>query len=182
VHDRLVELVDLQAIYYIVAAAGILVASLNYLRVSIEDSKKKRIEITNNMMQTLISKEGVRTYLELLYMEWTDYDDFERKYGTDFNFDSAVKRFHLWITYDILGHQLMKGLVDAETIYDAYGTFGIWTWDKFEPLLDEHRRRYVGKSGYQGWEYLAKEMMKIKQRRDPGFVVAKTYAKYVPES
>jgi hypothetical protein len=47
----MVDLAEIQAAYYIVAATGIFVASVNYLRVSLEDSKKKRIETTNNLMR-----------------------------------------------------------------------------------------------------------------------------------
>lgn len=175
----MVDLTEIQAVYYIVAAVGIFVVSANYLRVSIEDSNKKRIETTNNLMQTLISKDGIRSYFEMLNLDWTDYNDFERKYGTDFNMESAVTRFHLWATYDTIGHLLRKGLFDEETVYDAYGIFTLWMWDKFEPLLDEHRRRYVGKDMYRGWEYLAGAMMRAKKRRDPEYVIPKTYTKYV---
>jgi hypothetical protein len=177
----MVELAELQAIYYIIATAGILVASINYLRVSIEDSKKKRVETTNNVMSSIASKDGIRSYFELLNMEWTDYDDFERKYGTDFNFESAVTRFHTWTTYDILGNLLRKGLADEETIYDSYGTIALWTWHKFESILDEHRRRYVGKDSYRGWEYLANAMMRIKKSRDPEFTIPEAYSKYIPD-
>jgi hypothetical protein len=131
----MVELVELKAMYYIVAAAGILVASLNYLRVSIEDSKKKRIEITNNMMRAR-------------------------------DFEIATKRFHLWITYDILGHQLMKGLVDAETRA---------RWGKYGLIIRELRTRFNGSDWMEGFEYLAGEMMKIKQQRSPGYVVPSVF-------
>jgi hypothetical protein len=177
----MVEFQDIQTAYYIIAAVGIFVASANYLRVSIEDSKKRRIETTNNMMQTLISKDGLRSWLELLNMEWSDYDDFERKYGTDYNFESAITRLHMWYTYDILGYQLMKGLVDEETIYDAYGSLAIWIWDKFKPILDEHRRKYSPKEQWRGWEYLANSMLKVRKRRDPEYVTPKTYTKYIPD-
>ena len=177
----MVSFQDIQTAYYIVAAVGIFVASANYLRVSIEDSKKKRIETTNNLMKTLTSKEGIHEYFELLNMEWKDYDDFEKKYGSDFNFESAITRYHIWTTYDILGHQLEKGLVDEETIYDAWGIFTLWTWDKFEPILDENRRRYVGKDAYRGWEYLSGAMRRIKKRREPEYVVPEAYARYIPE-
>ena len=176
----MVELATIQTVYYIVAAVGILVASINYVRVSLEDARKKRIDTTNDLMQIFTSKEGVRSYLELLNMSWKDYDDFERKYGTDANFENAVTRVNIWFTYDSLGHLLRKGLIDLETVYDSAGVFTLWTWDKFEPILDEHRRRYVGNDVYRGWEYLAGEVMKMKLKRDPSYKVPEMFAKYIP--
>ncbi len=47
--------------------------------------------------------ENPETWLELLNMEWSDYDDFERKYGSDYNLDNVAKRHLFWIYFDALG-------------------------------------------------------------------------------
>jgi hypothetical protein len=36
-------------------------------------------------------------------MEWKDYDEFERKYGSDFNLDNYAKRTTTMIHYNMLG-------------------------------------------------------------------------------
>jgi hypothetical protein len=144
----MVSFEEIQATYFIVATVGIIVASANYLRVTLEDSKKKRIDTANNLMQMLTCRDGARSWLELLNMEWTDYEDFERRYGTDYNLDNAVLRTHIWFTYDTIGHQVREGLADMRTVYYSAGIFALWMWVKFEPIIDEHRRRYVGRDMY----------------------------------
>ncbi len=177
----MVDLALLQSVSYIAGAIGVCVAAVYYIVNLSMSQRKAKIDTTNQLLQLIVSREGVREYLELLNMEWKDYDDFEKKYGTDYNFDSAVSRIHIWFTYDSLGHSLMNGLADLETIYDSAGVFASWTWEKFKPIIEEHRRRYTGPDQYVGWEYLAGEMMKIKRKRSPSFKIPETFTRYVPE-
>ena len=44
------------------------------------------------LYQRLNNVESMRKWVEAMNMEWTDYDDFEKKYGTDFNPDGAALR------------------------------------------------------------------------------------------
>jgi hypothetical protein len=175
----LVDLVLLQSLSYVAAAIGVCVAALNYLRISIEEEKKKKIQTANNIMNVLTSKEGVKSWIELLNMEWTDYDDFERKYGTDFNVESSVARYHVFFSYETIGNMVRSSLADAHTVFLANGWVCIFMWDKFRQVIEENRRRYSGKDAWTGFEYLAGEMAKIKSSGDPLWVVPPAYGKYV---
>ena len=176
----MVSIEEIQAAYYMVAATGVMLAAVFYLLNLRETRRTRRIDTANNLMQMLTCKEGARAWLELLNMAWSDYDDFEKKYGTDYNLDNAVLRTHIWFTYDTIGHQVKKGLADLDTVYDSTGIFALWMWRKFQPVIDEHRRRYVGSDMYRGWEYLAGEILKLKLERDPSYKVPETFIKYIP--
>jgi hypothetical protein len=80
----MVSIEEIQAAYYMVAATGVLIAAVFYilnLRVQQENmkgtAKNRRATLTNNILQTFLSDEGMAKFLELLSMEWTDFDDFE---------------------------------------------------------------------------------------------------------
>jgi hypothetical protein len=112
-------------------------------------------------------------------MEWKDYDDFEKKYGSDINPDNYAKRMSVWTSCDMLGHLLKKNIADVETCYISGGTFAIFVWEKFKDILIEHRRRYVGADTYGGLEYLSNEMLKLRRKNAPSYQVSKIFTKYI---
>lgn len=116
-----------------------------------------------------------------MYMAWKDYDDFEKKYGSDVDLDNVSKRLTIWYSFNVLGNLLKTGLADKETIYGIMSTLAVWAWAKFDPIMGEHRRRYTGKDGFSGFEYLATEMLKMKKQKDPTWEPAKEFLKYIPD-
>jgi hypothetical protein len=177
----LVDLAEIQVAYYMVAATGVLVAATFYVINLRETRTNIRITLTNNIMQTLYSATRLRQAIEMLHMEWTDYEDFEKKYGTEKNIDSASIRLSLWYNFNTLGELLRRGLVDEDTLYYALGWNVVTLWQKFESVVIEHRRRYMSKDQWTGFEYLAKRMFARMNEVDPGYKVPKTYDKYIRE-
>jgi hypothetical protein len=129
-------------------------------------------------MQSILTEQAQRNWIELMNMEWTDYDDFERKYGSDVDPDNYARRMSVWQKYNMLGHLLKKKVVDAEILYISGGTFSIFIWEKFKPILNEHGRRYVGSDAYTGIEFLADEMLKLRIKNDPTYTVPELFTKY----
>jgi hypothetical protein len=177
----LVDLAEIQTAYYMVAATGVLVAAAYYVMNIREQSRSRRIAQTNNLMQSLLSVESQKIFGELLNTEWKDYDDFERKYGSDFNLDNFSKRSFLWYSFDTLGTLLKAGLADVETLYSIGTIWVTFLWIKYEPVILELRRRTLGRDELSGFEYLAKEMLRIKLERDPSYRMPETLLRYVPD-
>jgi hypothetical protein len=145
------------------------------------NQRNSKIALTNNIMKTLTSETAQKSWIELMNMQWDDYDDFEKKYGSDVNPDNYAKRMSVWQSYNLLGHLLEKNVVDADTCYIAGGTFSIYVWQKYKQILDEHSKRYVGSDAYTGLEYLAEEMLKLRIKNDSSFEVPDTFTKYLPD-
>jgi hypothetical protein len=80
-------------------------------------------------------------------MEWKDYDDFEKKYGSNYNLDNFAKRMHFFYIFEGIGGLLKAGLVDADTLYPVVWRLATFLWFKFQPTIAENRRRYTGKDG-----------------------------------
>jgi hypothetical protein len=180
----LVDLAEIQAAYYMVAATGVLVAAIFYVLNLRATQRNMRVALTSTLMGNILDDKVWRKWLDLLYMEWSDYDDFERRYGTDAGeegMDNASKRLALWNYYNTLGNLLRRGLVDRETLYDANGMTCSYIWAKFRLVIEEHRRRYSGKDAYSGFEYLVNEMLRMKAERDSSWKVPENFAKYIPE-
>jgi hypothetical protein len=190
----LVDLVEIQAAYYMVAATGVLIAAVYYvmtlkttqrnqelmLKAQQQNLETRRIALMDSIIARSINKEAMRSIFELLRYEWSDYGDFERKYGSENNVEAAATRYAVWNGYDSIGMMLRKDMVEAEDIYDV-GSVCIYIWVKFKPVIEENRRRYNGESYLKDFEYLYEEMMKVKLSRDPSYRVPETLDRYVPE-
>jgi hypothetical protein len=174
-------MVDYQAVSILFAGVSIGLAAIYYIFTLRINQRSSRIALTNNLMQTLLSEEAQRRWIEMINMEWLDYDDFERKYGSDVNVDNAAKRMSLWTSCNVFGYLMKENIVDAETFYVAGGQTSMWIWEKFKDIIAEHRARYGGVDSFSGFEYLAEEMMRIKRKNDPGFKVPEKFGKYIPD-
>jgi hypothetical protein len=175
----MVDLVLLQSVSYVAAAIGVCIAAIYYAFMVRINQRTMRITLTNNLIQRLLTDEFVTKFTELMYMDWEDYDDFERKYGSDNNPENYNKRTTIWGTLDSLGILLLKGLADKDVLYNSQMAFSsVFLWSKFQSVLEENRRRYTGKDGWIGLEHLAKEMLRTKRIRDPAYKVPEAYLRY----
>ena len=132
-------------------------------------------------MQTLQTYEGMRRWIDLMNMEWKDYDDLEKRYGSDVNPDNFANRSTMFRFYNAMGYLVESGLADVETVHKLNGIGPIWVWAKFEPIIKENRRRYSGKNEYWGMEYHAGEVLKVKLRDDPSYKVPERFTRYLAD-
>jgi len=180
-------MVDAQTVGVLVTAASVTVAAIYYmftLRTNQRNLKMnletRKLQLITSLSQSLFSENGFKTYGELMNMEWKDYDDFERKYGSDFNLDNYSKRTSVNYTYNMIGMLLREKLVEPETLY-RMGLLGAsFMWYKFEDVINESRRRYMGKDNQEDFEFFAKEMLRIKMIRDPEYKLPEAFLKYIP--
>ena len=184
----MVSFEEIQAAYYMVAATGVLVAAIYYvmtLRATQRNMKTtiemQKLQFFTSIYQQIFNEDGYKRYGELMNMEWKDYDDFEKKYGSDYNLENYAKRNTTWNSFNTLGILLRDGIVDIDTLYKM-STEGLsLMWIKFESVIMEQRRRYNGENFYANWEYLANELRKNKLKREPSYRFPETFIRYVQE-
>jgi hypothetical protein len=97
-------MVDLQTIGVLVAAASVVAFMVNSILTSRREEKRSQLMLETRqnqlMMQVNESMTNVgfwRDVIDLMNMEWTDMDDFERKWGTGGNPEAAraIKSFQV---------------------------------------------------------------------------------------
>jgi hypothetical protein len=184
----MVDLSLLQSASYIVGALGVGVAAFYYvmtLRVQqtnmVHTLETRRIALIESVTIRTTNEEGMRSWFELLRYEWKDYEDFERKYGSENNPNAAAKRYGTWATYNSIGSMLRKEMVGAEDLYDIGLVSSVFLWEKFGSIIDEIRRRYMGRYYLRDLEYLAGEMNRVGRQKDPSFKVPETLDKFIPD-
>ena len=177
----MVDLAEIQAAYYMVAATGVLIAAVFYI-LNLREQRRnmrltletRRINLIESMSSHLLTSEGMRDFYEILSYEWKDYENFMRKYGPRSNVEATIKRHRTWLSYNNLGAMLRKGMVEAEDLYDLDAAVGvIQMWKKYGSYIKESARGPINGTDYcSDFEYLAGEMMKEKLKRDPSYKIS----------
>jgi hypothetical protein len=175
----MVDLAEIQAAYYMVAATGVLVAAIYYvynMRISQKNSmlalkaqeqtlETRQAQLLMNIFQTYSSKEFQTDMEEMLHTwKWKDYDDYMSKYGIE-NVVENGKHATVFRIYDGTGVFVRRGLVNPELVYDLMRESVILTWEKFLPIVESWRSRYNAPQIYLNFEYLYHEMKKVREER-----------------
>jgi hypothetical protein len=86
----MVDLALLQSVSYIAGALGVCIAAIFYvlnLRISQRNQRltleTRKAQFYTQIYQQLRGEASQRRYYDVMNMEWKDYDDFERRYGSD---------------------------------------------------------------------------------------------------
>jgi hypothetical protein len=154
------------------------------LRISQRNMKQtletRKLQFVTSITSQLLSEEGQRRFGELLNMEWTDYDDFEKKYGSDYNLDNYAKRMSVWKIYNTLGMLLREKLIEPEVLYRINDINPLLMWSKFRDIIVEQRKRYGGEGTLSDFELLNDEILRVKLSIDPSYKIPEKLLRYVP--
>jgi hypothetical protein len=180
-------MIELSVVRDLVAIFGV-IAGFSYYVLTVRNSQRsQQISRESQQLQLLmqlasfVNIEFSKNALELINMEWTDFDDFERKYGSDFNPDNYAKRQAIWSAYDTLGQALKRGLIDRDLLFERVGNTPMFYWKKFEDVIKEIRRRYNQPLSMINLEYLAEESRRYMQERGFDATIPDTFYRYVPD-
>jgi len=114
----------------------------------------------------LVSKETLQRSMELLNMEWDDFDDFLNKYDSEVNIEDAAKRYSSWLANDGLGYLLYHDLIDEDMAYWLGGSGLVRQWYKWEPIIEEYRKRLNDPELCFWFEYYVTRMKKLRDEKD----------------
>ncbi len=169
----------LDQVIYVLPLLGVTVSILYYAMVLRNSNRTRAAQLFMSLHNTMNSMEGMSRFLDTMYMEWDDYADFERKYGSDNNPKAYLQRNTLWWAFNNYGVLLKKGLIDPEMVYDAAGGGIIMCWEKWRLIIMEQRVRYLGSNYLEHWEYLVTVMRSIQEKRGITWEPPETGFKFV---
>jgi hypothetical protein len=133
--------------------------------------ESRQIDIYMRWQQPLTDSDFMREFMDLLHMEWDDFDDFQRKYDHSVNAENASKRAAQWRYYGGLGYLLSRGVIDPDTIYEMSGNSSILLWGHFESVIKSFRERDSRPENWRWFEYLADEMKRVRDEKGLGTYV-----------
>jgi hypothetical protein len=163
----MVDIAYLQSIASLLGYVTVSIAALGFLFNIMETAKNRKVTLTATLLSTINTEDGQRKYYELMSQEWSDFNDFIKKYDSSVNPDNYIKRVYVWKLFEYAGWQYRKGLVDLETIYYAAGQQVMLLWRKYKPIIESYRKTQYGSGQWVNWEYLADALYKMSLRIDP---------------
>ena len=78
-------MIALDLVIYVLPLIGITVSILYYAMVLRNANRTRSAQLFMSLHSAMTDPEGMSSFMETMYMEWEDYADFERKYGSDTN-------------------------------------------------------------------------------------------------
>jgi hypothetical protein len=172
----MVDLAEIQAAYYMVAATGVLVAAFYYVynmrtnqRMMKATQDSRKAEVTNNILRNLLSLDSWKAFFDVMNLEWKDFEDFTKKYDSLVSPDLAAKRLFYLSTLENVGYLLKMKIIDAETVYEVGGIQAVWFYTKMKPVIEGYRKISWGRERFKNVDYLAGEMYRMILERDPSF-------------
>ncbi len=162
-------MVELSVIRDLVAIFGV-IAGFSYYVLTVRNNQHNQKLSLKAQQQTLETRQAqlfmhiysifqstefVSAFSNIVYnVEWKDYDDFISKYGPRANLELSSQRTTVGSYFEGLGVLVKRGLIDATLVDDLLSGLIVMYWEKFKPIVEEHRRR-LNYPQYGEWvEYL----------------------------
>jgi len=145
-----------------VAATGVLVAAIYYIMNIRNNQKNQQLTLEARQTQIFLQLlnylkiEGKAWTQFMLTYEWTDFEDYMKKYGPVNNPDAWEEQFKHVMTFEGLGILVSKKMIDVSLVYEAYGDWVLRYWEKYYPIMIESRKTY-GPEYLEWTEYLVNE-------------------------
>ena len=103
----------------------------------------------------------------LFEWRWSDYDDYESKYGYRSNPDAAVMRYKVGSYLEGLGVLVRRRLIDPSFVDDLMSGIIIRYWEKFSLQILEMRKRLNYPQAGEQIECLYNQIKPIAEKQHP---------------
>ena len=158
----------------VLTGLGLTASIVYYANVLKNQNKTQQMQLDTRQVQFLIefNQHKIETmandFNEIMTAEWTDFDDWNNKYGAVNNPESYAKRDRLWEAYHINGLLIRDGMIDIETYIDYMGDTPILMWEKYKDIIKELRIRISLPTFMMGFEILANEITRYRTSKGWG--------------
>ncbi len=141
----------------------------------------RQAQLFMQIYQEMSSPEHYIRDNELLRMEWEDFDDYYRKYGSENNPEAYALRCSMWYRLNGVGLLVKADLLDVDRVYDLIGGTILSQWAKWRDIIIWIREEWSIPGYMEGFEFIADEMVKESESRGYSADVPESYGRYVPK-
>jgi len=171
----MVDLAEIQAAYYMVAATGVLVAAVYYvfnmratLQIRREANRTQHQQLETRQAQMFMgiytqitTKEFSSAFWKIMGSNWSNYEEY-RELSKDPEFQNAGQIVGSY--YEGVGVLVREGLLDIRWVALLMCGMTRRFWEKMKPIIEEGRRAM----GFPRWmsetEYLYGELMRYLEK------------------
>ena len=181
-------MIELSVIRDLVTIFGVLAGFSYYVLTVRANSRNQQLQLETRqtqlymqIYQQIADEKFGKNYVEFMNMTWLNYDDFEKKYGSDEHPENYSMRWNLWYLIDGVGYILRRNMIDVETVVNLGGGMFLMVWEKSKELIIEQRRRYKIPFLLDNFEYLVNDINRWSHEHGRAYDFPSTFLKYVPE-
>ena len=156
----MVDQVLLQSVSYVAAAIGVCLAAVYYIVTVRNNNRTRQAQLFMQIYDHFREPEFMKTFSDIMDWQWSDYEDFEKKYGRKTNPEAWYKFGSMAGYFEGIGILVQQGLLDIKLVDSLLKAHIIWFWDKIKPISVEMRRKYKLPEMDQWKEYLYTEIKK----------------------
>ena len=168
-------MVDIQTISIAIASAGVFVAAVYYVFQIRHQVRMRKTDLVMKLYSTFTSKEFTDAEQDVLALQFTDFEDFRKKYGPRFSQEIRETSKSTTVVlgfYELVGTLLYRKLIELVLVYDVFGSSNVKDmFEKVKPLILGLRSERNNPLEFTGFEYLCNEI----KRKEPQ--LRKTWAK-----
>ena len=159
----MVDAQTLQTISIGIASAGILVAAIYYILQLRHQKIVRQTDLVIRLASDFKSKEFLEAEVDVLNVDFEDYNDFAKRYGKLFSRNQIPMSITIVGNFfEQLGVLYKNGLLSYSLIIQLFPTTIIW--EKMRPLIEGVRKESHNPLYYENFEYLYNEVKKREQR------------------
>jgi hypothetical protein len=162
-------MVSIEIIALVLTGLSITASIIYYANVLSNSNKTQKMQLETrqaqlfmNIYNTWSTKQYHRDREQLLYVwEFTDFDDFYKKYGVDVNPDDHA----IWDMFSThfggIAVLIRRGLIDSEMVYDLMYESIIWFWEKYGTIFLRLRELSGNPKTWKDLELMYHEMKRL---------------------
>ena len=158
----MVDLAEIQAAYYMVAATGVLIAAVFYILNMRATLQTRQAQLLMQIYQRFSETDFMNKFLTTGTRELKDYDEFMKAYSAKDDIELASKLGSLFAYFEGIGVLVEEKLIDPRLVANLMSGNVITFWEKYGPFLLEYRRRSNSPREWDRTEFLYGEMKKIR--------------------
>jgi hypothetical protein len=166
-------MVELSVVRDIVAIFGVIAGFSYYVMVVRNSQRMQKLQLETRKAQLYMqlflrisSEDHMKKSIDVLKMEYDNYDDFRENYASNPETDMLAKWYSTIWHLDGLGYMMSEELIEPEVVYNfGGGSAQVNHWLKSEPIVLEMRKRRNDPEFLKWFEYTANEMMRIRQEK-----------------
>jgi hypothetical protein len=155
-------MVDITEISAMVAAAGVLVGVVYYILDMRHQSKVRQTDLVMRLYATWGSTEFQKAYQMIMGLEYEDYADYLKLYGTNAEVKAAGNTVNSF--FEGVGVLVQRKLISMGLVDDLLEGTILFAWEKRKPIVEGSRKRLTHPQLWEWFEYLYDEMKKRRQQ------------------
>jgi len=151
------EMVDVQTVSIAVASTGVFLAAIYYIIQIRHQTKVRQTDLVMRLYSTFGSKEFQDAWTRIESIEFKNYDEYVKKYGSGDYVQCAT-------FFEGIGVLLQKKLIDIKLVDALFSVPLKLMYEGMKPIIEGNREQFHDQRVFGNFEYLYDEINKREQQ------------------